>query len=291
MRRKNTALVNENTRRQHELDELRESERVSREQVQALLQSLDGFATAPTIDRFLAQLLSTIGRLLDGHWIALWLVNVVDGSLVLRAAVKGSELDPPDPEHPFISDPFSWNEDPGLVKLFSTGVAVACENIDTDPDVPNSLRSYFKTQGTRKFLRLPTIVAGEVKGFVTIRHSDRPPYNRDEIEVAQALANQAALAIRADEAVALEERNRAAGEVHDTLAQGFTAIVVQLQAAADAKSKNLETESNKHLQVAADLARESLREARQSVRALRPERFSLGAREASFAPAPPTNSS
>lgn len=274
MRRKNAALVVENKNQQHEVDGLRESERVSRAQVQALLRSLDAFAAAPTVDQFLSQLLSTIGRLLNGQWVALWLVSDSDRSLILRAAVKGSEPDPPDPEHPFINDPHSWNGDAGLEELFSTGVAVACEDIDTDLRVPSSLRTYLKAQGTRKFLRLPAIVAGEVKGFVTIRHADRPPYKREEIEVAQALANQAAFAIRAQQAATLAERNRAAGNVHDTLAQGFTGIVIQLQAAADARSRRLEKEADKHLQVATDLARESLAEARKSVHALRPEMFS-----------------
>lgn len=276
MRQKNAALAAENKNRQNEVEGLRESERISREQVQALLRSLDAFATAPTVDQFLRQLLSTIGRLLNGQWVALWLVSDPDQSLTLRAAVKGSEPDPPDLEHPFISDPHFWKEDAGLEVLFSTGVAVACEDIETDSRVPNTLRTYFKAQGTRKFLRLPAIVAGEVKGFVTIRHAERPPYKREEIEVAQALANQAAFAIRTQQAATLAERNRAAGNIHDTLAQGFTGIVIQLQAAADARSRSLEKEADKHLQVATDLARESLAEARKSVRTLQPEMFSDG---------------
>ncbi len=274
MRRKNAALVAENKDRQHEVDGLRESERISREQVQALPRSLDAFAAAPTVDQFLSQLLCTIGRLLNGQWVALWLVSDSDRSLILRAAVKGSDPDPADPEHPFINDPHFWKEDAGLEELFLTGVAVACEDIDSDPRVPSALRTYFKAQGTRKFLRLPAIVAGEVKGFVTIRHAERPPYKREEIEVAQALANQAAFAIRAQQAATLAEINRAAGNVHDTLAQGFTGIVIQLQAASDARFRGLEKEADKHLRVATDLARESLAEARKSVHALRPEMFS-----------------
>ena len=54
----------------------------------------------------------------------------------------------------------------------------------------------------------------------------------------QTLANQAALAIQmaqfaeqAKEAALLEERNRLAGEIHDTLAQAFTGISMQLSVA------------------------------------------------------------
>jgi signal transduction histidine kinase len=62
-----------------------------------------------------------------------------------------------------------------------------------------------------------------------------------------------------------------ARDIHDTLAQGFTGIVVQLQAAEDATAKGLKKDAQKHRQNACDLARESLVEARRSVHALRPQ--------------------
>jgi signal transduction histidine kinase len=72
------------------------------------------------------------------------------------------------------------------------------------------------------------------------------------------------------ESAVIAERNRMARDIHDTLAQGFTGIIVQLEAAADAASKGLVKESQNHCVRAVDLARESLGEARRSVRALRP---------------------
>jgi signal transduction histidine kinase len=62
-----------------------------------------------------------------------------------------------------------------------------------------------------------------------------------------------------------------ARDIHDTLAQGFTGVIVQLEAAADANSCGHLEEADKHLQRAADLARRSLSEARRSVHALRPQ--------------------
>jgi signal transduction histidine kinase len=64
------------------------------------------------------------------------------------------------------------------------------------------------------------------------------------------------------------ERMRLAREIHDTLAQGFTGIVVQINAAEQAASeKNEETWS--HLEKARALARRSLDEARRSILLLR----------------------
>jgi signal transduction histidine kinase len=98
------------------------------------------------------------------------------------------------------------------------------------------------------------------------------------MELAQALANQAMLAmqltrlsIQSRQSAVVAERNRMARDVHDTLAQGFTGVIVQLEAAADATSKGFATEAGEHLHRAGELARESLREARRSVRALRPQ--------------------
>ena len=61
-----------------------------------------------------------------------------------------------------------------------------------------------------------------------------------------------------------------AREIHDTLAQGFTGIVLQLEAAEQALDGDV-TAAQEHLDRARSLARESLNEARRSVWALRPQ--------------------
>jgi signal transduction histidine kinase len=67
-----------------------------------------------------------------------------------------------------------------------------------------------------------------------------------------------------------QERMRIARDIHDTLAQGLTGIIVQLQAADVAKSRGSDEANNAHVRRASELARESLQEARRSVLALRP---------------------
>jgi len=67
------------------------------------------------------------------------------------------------------------------------------------------------------------------------------------------------------------ERNRMARDVHDTLAQGFTGVIVQLEAAEYAISEGDRQDANRHLRQAGELARRSLSEARRSVHALRPQ--------------------
>jgi signal transduction histidine kinase len=98
-----------------------------------------------------------------------------------------------------------------------------------------------------------------------------------KIGFIEALARQATLAIQmarlgeqARESAVLTERNRMARDIHDTLAQGFTGIIMQLQAADDALARDDRDAVQSHIARATELARQSLSEARRSVRALRP---------------------
>ena len=71
------------------------------------------------------------------------------------------------------------------------------------------------------------------------------------------------------EVAVLGERNRMAREIHDTMAQGFTGIVLQLEAAEQAMAES-SGETVGHLDRARSLAREGLQEARRSVWGLLP---------------------
>lgn len=89
----------------------------------------------------------------------------------------------------------------------------------------------------------------------------------EQLEAAQAenagLHRQ--LLAQAREAGVMEERQRLSLEIHDTLAQGFTGIITQLEAAEQDPG-----EWRRRVATATALARENLAEARRSVHALRP---------------------
>ncbi len=72
----------------------------------------------------------------------------------------------------------------------------------------------------------------------------------------------------AREAGILDERQRMAREIHDTIAQGLTGIVTQLEAADQAHDRP--ADRDRHLENAQRLARQSLTEARRSVEASMP---------------------
>ncbi|MDL4819554.1 sensor histidine kinase [Actinomadura opuntiae] len=79
----------------------------------------------------------------------------------------------------------------------------------------------------------------------------------------------AQLLAQAREAGVHDERQRMAGEIHDTIAQGLAGVVTQLQAAEQARARDADWK--RHLDIAQQMARESLAEARRSVQALRPQ--------------------
>lgn len=75
---------------------------------------------------------------------------------------------------------------------------------------------------------------------------------------------------RAEDASILEERNRMAREIHDTLAQAFTSIIVHLDAASQRITLDPDA-AQSHLKTGRILARSGLADARRSVEALRPQ--------------------
>lgn len=83
-------------------------------------------------------------------------------------------------------------------------------------------------------------------------------------------AAQAELAATNHEAGVLAERERLAREIHDTLAQGFTSVVMQAQAATAALDVGDDAAVRERLHVVEDTARDNLAEARALVAAFAP---------------------
>jgi signal transduction histidine kinase len=93
--------------------------------------------------------------------------------------------------------------------------------------------------------------------------------------IEQLEATRAELAAAHHEAGVQAERHRLAGEIHDTLAQGFTSIVTLLQA-AEASLRPGSQDVRRHLDLALVTARENLAEARTLVTTLTPAPLAAG---------------
>lgn len=100
-------------------------------------------------------------------------------------------------------------------------------------------------------------------------------YDRASL-IGQLRETQAELASANRRAGVLAERQRLSGEIHDTVAQGFTSIIMLLQA-ADADVEDQPAAARGHLALALRTARENLAEARALVAALAPAGLEPGA--------------
>jgi len=93
--------------------------------------------------------------------------------------------------------------------------------------------------------------------------------------ISQLEATRAELAEVSRQAGALAERQRLAGEIHDTLAQGFSSILMLIQA-SDAQLDRAPDTAHAQLALAAQTARENLAEARTLVTGLASAQLQAG---------------
>jgi signal transduction histidine kinase len=115
-----------------------------------------------------------------------------------------------------------------------------------------------------------TVTAGLYGGqkVSEISEERRATLERLELAMDENVGLHAQLIAQAREAGILDERQRMAREIHDTIAQGLTGVITQIEAVH--QSWDDESEVRRRLDIVAELARQSLAEARRSVRAMRP---------------------
>lgn len=89
-----------------------------------------------------------------------------------------------------------------------------------------------------------------------------------QVELMQALVQERSLKQRIEEMAAIEERNRIAREIHDSLGHSLTALNVQMQAVASLLLTD-PTQAQAFLIQAQRLGTTAMQEVRESVRALR----------------------
>ncbi|MEO8397116.1 MAG: GAF domain-containing sensor histidine kinase [Chloroflexota bacterium] len=131
------------------------------------------------------------------------------------------------------------------------------------------------TEGLRYHASVPLYHHNKRVGVLNVVSGDWRELSEDDLRLLNTVGDMLSIAVeRAQlfahsiELGAAEERNRLAREIHDTLAQGLTAITLQLETAdalLDANPKNARTAVQKAL----TLTRANLEEARRSVLDLR----------------------
>ncbi|MGH7643040.1 MAG: histidine kinase [Candidatus Dormibacteria bacterium] len=183
----------------------------------------------------------------------LWKVSVVSVYLLDRTAPQGIRL-----------VGRSGEVNPG--EDLGSELRAALDQSDQTPTAPIQVD---------ELVVVPLQVTGAGVGYLVLHQAQVP--GRTQIEMLEVVGGQLALALRnaqlfadTQEMATLNERNRIAREIHDTLAHGLTGILVQLQA-ADGWLDREPSRARRAVDHATELARSSLQEARRSVWDLRPK--------------------
>ena len=136
--------------------------------------------------------------------------------------------------------------------------------------------AYHAAHGHRLIWDYPFREEGEVAGWISLAFTENHPLDATARQILSVLSSHVTLALKmirlselAQEAAGPQERNRLAGEIHDSLAQSFAGIAMQLESAEDAALHDDILGLN-GLRRAREVARFGLAEAQRSVLALRP---------------------
>jgi signal transduction histidine kinase len=150
-----------------------------------------------------------------------------------------------------------------------------------DPRLPPAVQAFNQREGVKGVAIAPLVLGSRTLGWFALSSLDEDACECTwRVALLEASARQATLALYQSRLAeqhlleerrkaALEERNRLARDIHDSLAQGFAAILMQLQA-AQREAGALPPNVAASLDTAVELARTHMIEARRSVGALRP---------------------
>jgi signal transduction histidine kinase len=182
----------------------------------------------------------------------------------------------------------SLSEAPGYQVLLERRAPVIIDDIWGDSEESRifhgaSQRLLATFGSTRAWLGLPLIVRGALIGMLRLDHSQPGHFSAQDAWLAQTIANQAAVAIenarlyaRARELAVLQERQRLARELHDSVSQALYGIALGTQTARELVAEEstdgeLRQSLAEPLEYVSGLAEAGLAEMRALLFELRPE--------------------
>ncbi len=249
--------------------------------------ALDLLVREPDIDRFFGALTKVMVEESESHTCGVWLIDDTGDRCELWMIHLKDRLYMPK------TDEWDGSEASRMKRCacesladhlfqYEPGWRETIEYRSDDPRLPDPFRSFAQRMHSATLVATPLALGSRNLGWMTISTPGTPQPETQWWRVAllETMARHAALALHHNRLVEqnrreerrkaiLEERNRLARDIHDTLAQGFAAILMQLQA-AQREAGGLPAPAAASIEMAVDLARTHLTQARRSVGALRP---------------------
>lgn len=258
-------------------------------QTEVVKLALDLLVREPDIEGFFGGLAKTVVEESESNTCAVWLLDESNQQCELWLAyVKDRLFTPPRGTVPKCAEEgsgrmaFPCESMAAHLFEYGPGWLQTIEYPASDARFPDAIRAFATEMDWQSTVATPLRLGTRTLGWMTVcsdRRSD-PESHWGRVVLIEAIARQAALALHHSRLVEhnrleerrkaiLEERNRLARDIHDNLAQGFAAILMQLQA-AQREAGTLSPAVATSITTAIDLARTHLTEARRSVGTLRP---------------------
>jgi signal transduction histidine kinase/ligand-binding sensor domain-containing protein len=218
------------------------------------------------LDQVLQALVDTAVELLQADKGALMVLNEQREQLVVRAS-HGF--------HPDTLARISFAMGEGIAgEVAATGEPIIVEDACTDP---RATLEIIEPEGICSFMQVPIKTSGEIFGVFSADYVEPHTFQDAEQRLLLSLAQRAAMAIenaqryeRAQEVVVVEERQRLARELHDSVTQALYGMTLY----AEAMSRQLPSGNTEllsvYIQELQETAREALREMRLLIFELRP---------------------
>jgi signal transduction histidine kinase len=268
-----------------ETNERRRAECLAGMQAEIVQLALDQLVQQPDIEGFFGALTQTVVEEGESCTCGVWLIDAGGERCELWMAYVKDRLYKPK-EWPRdgcpVDSPYPCQDMARHLYAHAPGWTTTIEYLGDDARLPESVRVFGRENGVDETVATPLVLGGDTLGWMTVSSSRslQPESQWWRVGLIEAIARQAALALHHSRLVErsrseerrkaiLEERNRLARDIHDNLAQGFAAILMQLQGARR-ELCTLTPGAAASIETAIELARTHLAEARRSVGALRP---------------------
>lgn len=253
---------------ERKVEERTRQERLRAEQLRTINEVSRKISSVVKLDELLPYVGNLLRETFNYHNVNIFLLDPESGELVLKAlCLSGQKAMIP------VEVPLPVGDSSIVGWVAQTGEPILANDISEEP----RYKAVEALKDIKSELAVPVKLGDKVLGVLDIESTEIDAFGEADLFTAQTLADQLAIAIEnarlyeeTRQMAVMEERNRMAREIHDTLAQGFSGIIMQLEAAEQALGEDIAA-VERHINQAKSLARKSLAEARRSVWNLRPQ--------------------